>query len=616
MLKIVLIINDLIEKAKVKSYLNKLNSSQEQFEFQLVAEFNDSSKAINFLYQNREIDILIIENSLKGIYSGIDFALLAEKEFPYSSIILISEENDNLNLSEYQLNNLNSVLTKLSNSDSFINSLRMTAIKQKQKLKNMAENRKILEDYQKIIDYNNDAIFLLELDDSNNFYYKRMNQSCLDLTGFKNRELEKYKTEDIFSSEIAEELKENINRCVRERQKVNFKSSLVFSSSQRIWDINLYPILKNDMVKEIVGSLTDISEIERKKKKLKYCLEHDLLTGLYNKDYFIDKLKNLEIKEEANYSFLFINIDSFNLYKNFYGFEKADELLKKSAEIINKIFKANSLKAQIDNALFVVLLENRFKNELISAAEAIKKEFSKLKLNNIKFDISVLIKSSNSEQKTLLDIFKISIDELKSIEYNLRNSQKSLFYKSHCDFIEKNNYNNLHHSSNLLELSKETALEFNLNEEASRKFMLLAKLHDIGKLTIDKNILKKGASLNKSEWKRYLSHVDKSAIFAASYYDLAEIYDLIYHHHEHFDGSGYPAALKEKEIPFLNRLFTLLNFYDNLKNNLYYPFKEDKYYFAALTDQEIAAEIDKYKGKVFDPKLSDKFIKKLIIGDK
>ncbi|MCC3145991.1 diguanylate cyclase [Halanaerobium sp. Z-7514] len=616
MLKIVLIINDLIEKAKVKSYLNKLNSSQEQFEFQLVAEFNDSSEAINFLYQNREIDILIIENSLKGIYSGIDFALLAEKEFPYSSIILISEENDNLNLSEYQLNNLNSVLTKLSNSDSFINSLRMTAIKQKQKLKNMAENRKILEDYQKIIDYNNDAIFLLELDDSNNFYYTRMNQSCLDLTGFKNRELEKYKTDDIFSSEIAEELKENINRCVREKQKVNFKSSLVFSSSQRIWDINLYPILKNDIVKEVVGSLTDISEIERKKKKLKYCLEHDILTGLYNKDYFIDKLKNLEIKEEAVYSFLFINIDSFNLYKNFYGFEKADELLKKSAEIINKIFKANSLKAQIDNALFAVLLENRSKNELISAAEAIKKEFSKLKLNNIKFDISVLIKSSNSEQKTLLDIFKISIDELKSIEYNLRDSQKSLFYKSHCDFIEKNNYNNLHHSSNLLELSKKTVLEFNLNEEASRKFMLLAKLHDIGKLTIDKNILKKGASLNKSEWKRYLSHVDKSAIFAASYYDLAEIYDLIYHHHEHFDGSGYPAALKEKEIPFLNRLFTLLNFYDNLKNNLYYPFKEDKYYFAALTDQEIAAEIDKYKGKVFDPKLSDKFIKKLIIGDK
>nr|WP_255666896.1 HD domain-containing phosphohydrolase [Halanaerobium polyolivorans] len=480
----------------------------------------------------------------------------------------------------------------------------------------MAENRKILEDYQKIIDYNNDAIFLLELDDSNNFYYTRMNQSCLDLTGFKNRELEKYKTDDIFSSEIAEELKENINRCVREKQKVNFKSSLVFSSSQRIWDINLYPILKNDIVKEVVGSLTDISEIERKKKKLKYCLEHDILTGLYNKDYFIDKLKNLEIKEEAVYSFLFINIDSFNLYKNFYGFEKADELLKKSAEIINKIFKANSLKAQIDNALFAVLLENRSKNELISAAEAIKKEFSKLKLNNIKFDISVLIKSSNSEQKTLLDIFKISIDELKSIEYNLRDSQKSLFYKSHCDFIEKNNYNNLHHSSNLLELSKKTVLEFNLNEEASRKFMLLAKLHDIGKLTIDKNILKKGASLNKSEWKRYLSHVDKSAIFAASYYDLAEIYDLIYHHHEHFDGSGYPAALKEKEIPFLNRLFTLLNFYDNLKNNLYYPFKEDKYYFAALTDQEIAAEIDKYKGKVFDPKLSDKFIKKLIIGDK
>lgn len=172
MLKVVIIINDLIERAKVKSYLNKINSSQEQFEFKLVAEFNNSSQAINFLYQNRKIDILIIENYLSGIFSGLDFALLAEKEFSYSSIILISEENDNLNLSEYQLNNLNAVLTKVSNSDSFINSLRMTAIKQKQKVKNLAENRKILEDYQKIIDYNNDAIFLLELDEKIIFIIK------------------------------------------------------------------------------------------------------------------------------------------------------------------------------------------------------------------------------------------------------------------------------------------------------------------------------------------------------------------------------------------------------------------------------------------------------------
>lgn len=401
-----------------------------------------------------------------------------------------------------------------------------------------------------------------------------------------------------------------------EKRKVNFQSSLVFSSSRRIWDINLYPIIKNNRVKQIVGSLTDISEIERQKKKLKYCLEHDLLTGLYNKDYFVKKLKHLEQKEDSSFSLIFININSFNLYKNFYGFEKSEKLLTELVEIINKILKSSTLKVFIENAYFAVLLESTSKNKVISVVEELKKEFSKIKLDHIEFDISVLIECNDNNQKSLSDIFNSTIIKLKSIDYNMRNSQKSVFYKSHLNFVEKNNYNDLHHSSNLLELSKKTAVEFNLNSEESRKFMLLAQLHDIGKLAINKNILKKGSSLNKSEWEQYITHVDKSAIFVASYHDLAESYNLIYHHHEHFDGSGYPDGLTGKNISYLNRLFVLVNFFDALKNHLYYPFTKEKYYFASLTNREIIEEIENYKGKIFDPELSDEFIKKLILGDK
>jgi len=99
-----------------------------------------------------------------------------------------------------------------------------------------------------------------------------------------------------------------------------------------------------------------------------------------------------------------------------------------------------------------------------------------------------------------------------------------------------------------------------------------------------------------------------SANFAAYYHDLFGVCDLIYLQHEHFDGSGWPEGLKGEKIPYLSRLFAVINFYSKLKSNLYFPFSKNKYYFGALEEKEIVREFNHYRGKVFDPQIVDKFL--------
>ena len=126
MLKIVIIIKDVIEKNKIKSYLNRAKRKITDFAFELVKEFDDNRQAVNYLYQNSEIDIVIVENSMGKVFSGLDLVMLAEKEFPNSSLVLLSEPRNELELESANVSNLTAILNKRESYSTFSNILLLT----------------------------------------------------------------------------------------------------------------------------------------------------------------------------------------------------------------------------------------------------------------------------------------------------------------------------------------------------------------------------------------------------------------------------------------------------------------------------------------------------------
>jgi putative two-component system response regulator len=91
-----------------------------------------------------------------------------------------------------------------------------------------------------------------------------------------------------------------------------------------------------------------------------------------------------------------------------------------------------------------------------------------------------------------------------------------------------------------------------------------AYLHDIGKVAIPDHILFKPGPLTPEEWEVMKTHAERGERICSSMRSLAPVLPIIRHHHERWDGSGYPDGLRNEEIPLLARILQLADIYDAL----------------------------------------------------
>lgn len=127
-----------------------------------------------------------------------------------------------------------------------------------------------------------------------------------------------------------------------------------------------------------------------------------------------------------------------------------------------------------------------------------------------------------------------------------------------------------------------------------------AILHDIGKIGIPDRILGKKDRLTNEEYEKIKEHPVIGANIIESIEFLKKCSKTVLHHHERFDGRGYPNGLKGEEIPKLSRLLAIVDAYDAMNS--------DRPYRPKLTAQDILNELENESGKQFDPKMVKVFI--------
>jgi HD-GYP domain-containing protein (c-di-GMP phosphodiesterase class II) len=131
-----------------------------------------------------------------------------------------------------------------------------------------------------------------------------------------------------------------------------------------------------------------------------------------------------------------------------------------------------------------------------------------------------------------------------------------------------------------------------------------AVLHDIGKIAVPGRILDKDGLLSTEEYVLVKEHPQTGADIIADIPAYEAVRPAILYHHEHWDGSGYPAGLQGEDIPLLTRILTIADVYDALL--------EDRPYRKGLGREEIRAYFKAERGKLFDPELADAFMQSLL----
>jgi putative nucleotidyltransferase with HDIG domain len=126
-------------------------------------------------------------------------------------------------------------------------------------------------------------------------------------------------------------------------------------------------------------------------------------------------------------------------------------------------------------------------------------------------------------------------------------------------------------------------------------------LHDIGKVGIPESILNKNGPLNPEEWETMKSHVNFGAKILDPLTPLARIREMVLHHHEFFDGSGYPDAMTGENIPLGARIIAIADAYDTITS--------DRTYKKARSATDALAELERCANAQFDGTIVELFVR-------
>lgn len=155
------------------------------------------------------------------------------------------------------------------------------------------------------------------------------------------------------------------------------------------------------------------------------------------------------------------------------------------------------------------------------------------------------------------------------------------------------------HSERVTDYTLFLAYSLNLPQEEIETVHLAALLHDIGKIGVMERILGKKEKLTEEDWKVIKQHPVMGAKILEPVKLMARIIPYILHHHERYDGKGYPDGLKEEEIPFYSRIIAIGDTFDAMTS--------DRPYRKGLPTKIALDEIKKNAGTQFDPHLAQLF---------
>ncbi len=159
------------------------------------------------------------------------------------------------------------------------------------------------------------------------------------------------------------------------------------------------------------------------------------------------------------------------------------------------------------------------------------------------------------------------------------------------------------HSEEVARISQDLALAMGFSESRAEVIHIAGHLHDIGKIGVPDAILRKVDPLTDADWRMIRKHprIEAEIVRPVKALEEAGVVEMILHHHERFDGKGYPDELRGNEIPIEARIITVADCLSAILHNR--PYRH------ALPFEQAAEEITRCSGSQFDPLVVQAFEK-------
>ena len=424
----------------------------------------------------------------------------------------------------------------------------------------------------KVIQENPDGTFVIEafvFDITEKKKYERQLQRKKEELFASNQQLQAY-NEEIMA------MNEELENSYLELEKLNNKFEKMISL---ISDIdNLKTISEEEFLSKILKQAVEI--VPEADSGSIYTFGDKYVNFVDCIGYDLEKLKKRKIKNEAFYSQVFPIeiIDTAEIkkrnkkYMKKNGFEKLKEnSLNKSKEIMYLDLEINGRKkAGIS----------------LDITQESSKEFT------------------NNSKKIFAAFNNIASSFYKLKKYNsLQNNFTREIISSTIKMLEMYDLYTKGHSENVADLAVKIAKEMELSKQKVDAVYWAGLVHDIGKLLIPLDILNKNGKLSDSEYEVIQEHPVLGSNALSSSISLEHIAKYVRHHHERWDGQGYPEGLAKNKIPIVSQILCTADAWDAMRSK--------RTYRDSLSYQQALLEISDNKGSQFAPDVADALLKVL-----
>ena len=348
----------------------------------------------------------------------------------------------------------------------------------------------------------------------------------------------------------------------------------------------------------------------------------DGLTELYNHRHFHERIDQ-EIARGSRFgtvfSLIMIDLDHFKTYNDNYGHLAGDEVLRKVGRCIQSSIRSVDLAFRYGGEEFAVILPATRLNDAYKAAERIRKTIeakastgvtpvtASLGISNWpidgmtkeavigRADAALYQAKQAGRNRTCLssEVVKAGTS-LISMELESKERALSIIYALAATVDAKDHYT-YGHSKKVSQYAVAIAEALNLAPEKVTTIRAAGLLHDIGKIAVPDQILNKAGPLTEEEFEPIRAHPELGMEILKHVIDLVNCLPAILHHHEQYDGSGYPHGLKGEDIPLEARILAIADVYDAITSIR--PYRNQ------LTSQEALEELRRCAGTQFDPEL-------------
>ena len=354
----------------------------------------------------------------------------------------------------------------------------------------------------------------------------------------------------------------------------------------------------------------------------------DPLTGLYNHGHFQETLEH-EVRRCERYgdsfSLLMLDLDHFKGVNDRFGHPRGDAVLREVAQVLSDTTREADYAARYGGEEFATLLPKTSSEDARQLADRIRARVREIEVEQgDAFRVSASIgvadfPACGLDAKTILGAADTALLWAKRRGRNCvlyyRDVREMMEARPSDDSGERSWRNGIevlaaavdakasyreHHGDAVAEMVRELGQRAGLPDADRAIYEVAARLHDVGKVGIRAELLEKSDRLSDADRSELRRHVELGVDIFTNAEAPTEFVEIVRHHHERWDGRGYPDGLRADEIPMGARLVAI--------GDAFQAMLSDRPYRAALSLEEARAEIRAGAGVQFDPVLARLFL--------